>query len=128
VTLFGKTVDLGKTVKWTAAISGVAGFAYSVDPNILVQHMSMVAQSQIAQAGFFFTLAAWLHAGRVKKEINDSFSTLITSLDNLGDALRKELKIHADQLASHRLMLDKLGEEVSKWGSVTQENKQGDKI
>lgn len=113
-----------KTAGQVVGVGGLLGFIYRADPNMLVQHMSVIAQSQIAQAGFFFTLAAWLHAGRVKKEIKDSFSTLITAMTDLGDALRKELKIHADQLADHAIKLDKLGSAVSELSSKA---KQGDK-
>ncbi len=102
-----------KTVGWTAGLSGLAGFLYTVDPNILVQHMSLIAQSQIAQTGFFFTLAAWLHAGRVKKEIKESFSGLTNSLNDLSAALQQELKIHAAELADHANKLDNLGKSVA---------------
>lgn len=90
------------------------GLAYGMDisPQFVVDHLSMAAQSQITQAGFFFTLAAWLHAGRVKSEIKLNFSSLTDALNNLGDALRNELKNHADQLAAHAKMLDTLGKTV----------------
>lgn len=110
-----------KTAGWAAAISGVAGYIWTVDPNTLVQNMSVVAQNQIAQAGFFFTLAAWIHSGRVKKEIKDSFSSLTEALNSLSDALRKELKIHTDQLSDHAIKLDKLKEHVQELqGKTTQ--------
>ncbi len=117
-----------KTVGWVAAAGGGAGFLYSLDPNTIVQHMSMVAQSQIAQTGFFFTLAAWLHAGRVKKEIKESFTSLTLALNDLSAALRQELKIHSEELADHANKLDKLGLSVQELGfQVTAIKTKGDR-
>lgn len=96
----------------TAAAGGTLGVLYGLDPSSFINHLSLAAQSQITQAGFFFTLAAWLHAGRVKKEIKDNFLILTDALNNLGDALRNELRNHADQLAAHAKMLDTLGKTV----------------
>lgn len=117
-----------KTAGWTAALSGAAGFLYSMDPNVLVQHMSIIAQSQIAQTGFFFTVAAWLHAGRVKKEIKDSFTGLTESLNSLSAALRQELKIHSDKLADHANKLDNLGRSVAELQSDIKKPLQGEKL
>lgn len=69
-----------------------------VDAETVVNLLKESTQNQITQAGFFFTLAAWLHAGRVKKEIKENFNSLKESIDNLGLAFKKDLKAHNDRL------------------------------
>lgn len=48
--------------------------------------------SQVTQFGVAFSLAAWIHSSRVKKEIANQMSGLVSSLNNLGSALREDLK------------------------------------
>ncbi len=60
--------------------------------------LSQAAQSQIAQTGFFFTLAAWLHSGRMKKEIKANFEALTTAINQVAAAFREDLQRHGDRL------------------------------
>lgn len=57
-----------------------------------------VFSSQMTQAGFFFTMAAWLHSGRVKKEIKDNFSSLTNAINNVAESFREDLKKHSERL------------------------------
>lgn len=75
-------------------------FLVGLDPTGLVGVMSQAAQSQIAQAGFFFTLAAWIHSGRVKKEIKLNFTTLTEAINNIAKTLREDLEKHGKRLDS----------------------------
>jgi len=60
--------------------------------------VSATANSQIAQAGFFFTLAAFIHSGRVRKEIASNFQGLTAAITQLGNNLTDQLKLHAERL------------------------------
>lgn len=89
------------------AIAGLVGFGTGVaspeNADAVVKLLSETAQSQLAQAGFFFTIAAWLHSGRVKKEIRENFSALTQAIDNVANAFREDLKLQGarlDNLAS----------------------------
>lgn len=91
------------------------GFWYGVAPESFIQHLSMIAQNQIAQAGFFFTLAAWLHAGRVKSEIRSAFSSLTESIDSLGATLSQQLQDHATKLSDHEKKLAFMASQLSQF-------------
>lgn len=105
----------------TAAVTGTAGVLYGINPQAFMQHASDIANNQIAQAGFFFTLAAFIHAGRVKTEIRAAFSSLTDSINSLGTTLSQQLKNHESMLSDHKEKLDKLGEAVTE----LQKTKQG---
>lgn len=73
------------------------------DPSMISQEalkhfLGEAAQNQITQAGFFFTLAAWLHSGRVKKEIKSNFASLTEAINNVAESLRQDLKNHSNRL------------------------------
>jgi hypothetical protein len=111
-------IVISKRVAGMATLGGgTLGVLYGIDPNSFLTHLSLVSQNQIAQAGFAFTVAAWIHSGRVKQEIKLNFTCLTDALNNLADALRKELKEHSEQLASLRQDVQELQTQV----------KQGDK-
>ncbi len=48
--------------------------------------------SQVASFTFAFTLAAFIHSGRVKKEIAAQMSGITDAIKELGAALRADLK------------------------------------
>lgn len=100
--------DTKKSIGIAAGVSTGMGFLWGVDPELVKSFLSETAQSQIAQAGFFFTLAAWLHAGRVKKEIARNFEALTNALNSVALALRKDLDGHREILANHSIRLDNL--------------------
>jgi hypothetical protein len=94
-----------------AVVAGTAfGLSPSPDPEALKSFFSEASQSQIAQAGFFFTMAAWLHAGQVKKEIRKNFEALTTSIDKVADAFREDLKAQGERLDNLALRVHNLEE------------------
>ena len=80
----------------------------------IVDMLGTVSQSQVAQGGFFFTLASLIHSARVKKEIRANFEGLTMSIDKLSSALRDDLKSQSDKLDSHENKLDLLTSRVDK--------------
>lgn len=98
-------LGLPKISKKSLLTFSAGGFAAGIltgfsdfNPEPLVAFLSESAQSQIAQAGFFFTIAAWLHSGRVKKEIKSNFDSLTNAINKVADAFREDLKRHGDRL------------------------------
>lgn len=92
-----------KYYKWVAlaVLSGatLVGFdTGSFDPDVLQSFLSEAAQSEISKSGFFFIIAAWLHSGRMKKEIKLNFEHLTTAITSVADALRADMKIHRDRI------------------------------
>lgn len=90
---------------------GITSFSITpmYDMGPLVNLLSETSQNQIAQAGFFFTCAAWLHAGRVKKEIKLNFEALTHAIDKFADAFREDLKVQSailNNLASRVQILE----------------------
>lgn len=102
-----------KAIGIATGISGSVGFLWGVDPETVKHFLSETAQSQIAQAGFFFTMAAWLHAGRVKKEIANSFTSLTTAIQEVAQALRKDLESQKKILEIHATRLDNLEDKLT---------------
>lgn len=49
-----------------------------LDPEHLTTMMSSAFSNQVTQFTLPFALAAWIHSGRVKKEIKSQFSELIS--------------------------------------------------
>lgn len=103
-------------------VGGGAGVLYGINPETFAHNLSQISQNQIAQTGFFFTVAAFIHAGRVKAEIRGAFASLTSSIDNLGNTLSKQLSEHSEKLEVHEKALASLSSQVSK----LQEVKQGD--
>lgn len=81
------------------------GFITGIDPSTIVKFLSDTAGNQIAQAGFFFTMAAWIHSGRVKKEIAKNFSAMTDAINNVATAFSQKLDLHGK-------MLEELSERV----------------
>ena len=94
-----------------AALSTMA-FEFFQNPENVTRTFGAVANSQIAQAGFFFTVAAWLHAGRVKKEISSNFAHLTKAIDNVSLAFREDLARHSEKLEKNALELANLSSRV----------------
>jgi hypothetical protein len=107
-------------------IGGGLGVLYGIDPVSFMQHASDVANNQIAQAGFFFMLAAFIHAGRVKAEIKNAFVSLTGSIDALGATLSNQLEDHANKLSDHEKKLASLASQVSQLGPLITTVKQGE--
>lgn len=54
--------------------------------------------SQVSQFGIAFLLAAWVHSGRVKKEIKSQMSLAIEAVNNVGDMLKKDLQAQGSRI------------------------------
>ena len=108
MTDMGKKVAKGAGVSAAIGAAGLTGYLMGIDPTHVINFFSDTAQSQIAQAGFFFTLASWLHSSRVKKEIKDNFSALTMAIQNLGGALRADLNRMQETLVDHGERLEDL--------------------
>ncbi len=71
---------------------------FKTDPSAAIQYILDICRNQMAQAGFFFTLAAWLHSGRVKKEIAKNFMGMTDAMNNIATVLSRDLKKHGERL------------------------------
>lgn len=82
------------------SIIGVALVASGAEINAegLTNFFNEASKNQIAQAGFFFTCAAWIHSGRVKKEIKENFKSLTLAINQVAEAFKEDLKRHGDRL------------------------------
>ena len=54
--------------------------------------------NQVLQFGLAFTIAAFIHSGRVKREIRYQMESLTKAITDLGLALRKDLDDHSDKI------------------------------
>lgn len=63
---------------------------------------------QVTQFGLAFAIAAWLHSGRVKKEIKAQADQISAAFNNLAEALRNDLKSLNDRVSA----LEKRGKDV----------------
>ena len=87
-----------RLVKGSAWLGGITGLLYGIDPNGVSNLLTEAANSKMAQYGFLFTLAAWIHSGRVKKEIASSFIVVSEAINNVAEALKKDLRLQAERL------------------------------
>ena len=62
-----------------------------LSPEAFVGIASQALQSQVAQFGIAFSFAAWIHSGRVKKEIG-------LQLGGIKDALTSLLKVESERI------------------------------
>lgn len=72
-----------------------------------------IFSSQITHTGIFFTIAAWLHAGRVKKEIKTSFTEVVGSIDKVAIVLREDLAEQGKRIGIVEHSMDKLVSRVT---------------
>lgn len=63
---------------------------------------------QVTQFGVAFTLAALVHARQVRKEIALQMTNISESIDNLGKALREDLKAQNIRLINIETRVEKL--------------------
>lgn len=96
----------------TGLAAGLYALLSGSDPTQILTLASSAASSQIAQAGFFFTIAAWIHSGRVKREIGKNFSSITDAINNVATALREDLQKHGERLDKHEVKLDKISGRV----------------
>lgn len=98
--------DFKKLFLYSSAVIGWIGgtvyigshFTFAINPEAIQNFLGEAASNQITQAGFFFSMAAWIHSGRVKKEIKSNFVGLTEAINNVADSLREDLKNHSNKL------------------------------
>lgn len=102
-----------------ASLGGlIAGTAIGTDflpglnQELITKFLGEAASNQITQTGFFFTMAAWLHSGRVKKEIKANFASLTEAINNVAVSLREDLKSQSEIIGKHSGLLDNLNSRV----------------
>lgn len=84
-----------------------------MDLDQILSAIAPAIQSEATKFGIAFVFAAWIHSGRVKKEIKASFSGLSQAIIDLGTALREDLKNHSDRIAKIEEGLDDIKERVN---------------
>ena len=65
-----------------------------------IELVSSTLSKDVTQFGIAFTLAALIHAGRVKKEIRMNFSGLKDVMKDFVSALRQDLEIQAKRISN----------------------------
>ena len=89
-------------------ITALGADVVPIDSEIIKTLFGEAASNQIAQAGFFFLIASWIHSGRVKKEIKLNFAGLTEAINNVADSLKKDLKSHSEILGKQAGSIDNL--------------------
>ncbi len=74
----------------------VAAISYGVVPDHALSFLSEAASHQVTQNLFYFALAAWIHSGRVRKEIR----FLTQSISDLGAALRQDFSALSNRVGN----------------------------
>lgn len=68
---------------------------------------------QVTQFGIAFAIAAWVHAGRVKKEIKEQMSNVVAAVDNVASVLRQDLTHQSERIGHIEDGLGKLTTRVA---------------
>ncbi len=58
-----------------------------LDPDVIMKYLSATMASDLTRQIFLFSLAAWIHSGRVKKEIKSQFETLTDAIHGVENKL-----------------------------------------
>lgn len=69
------------------------------DAEVIGAIFGSAMQSQVTQFGIAFSIAAWIHSGRVKKEIAQQLSGIKEVMVDLAAALREELKKESERIS-----------------------------
>jgi hypothetical protein len=85
-----------------------------IDPETLQTFLGEAISSQVAQFGIAFSLAALIHAGRVKKEIASQAAGIRIAFNNLADALKGDLKVQSERLGKVEDGVSELKDQVHK--------------
>lgn len=91
--------------------TGCAGVEV-MDPGVLSSLLGQALSHQVTQFTFAFSLAAFIHSGRVKKEIREQFSGLVDSIDKVRAALNQDLAAQNQRLAGVEVGMTKLAGRV----------------
>ena len=79
-----------------------------LDPEFFQGVLTGALQSQVTQFGVAFALAAWIHSGRMKKEIGTQLSSVTAAINNLGTALRQDLAALSERIGQVESRMDKI--------------------
>ncbi len=82
----------------------------ALDPEFFKQFLNDAAQSQVATFTVAFGLAAWIHSGRVKKEIASQLSGITLALGNVAEALKQDLASQSKRIT----LVEEKQEEIEK--------------
>lgn len=85
-----------------------------MDIDSLITLASPVFQAQVTQFGIAFAAAAWIHSGRVKKEIKASFAGLSLAISELGETLKEDIRNHSDRIAKVEDGVQNISQRVNK--------------
>lgn len=70
--------------------------------------------NQVFQFGFAFTLAAFLHAGRVKREIAEQGRSIRDAFNDLALALRQDLSSQSERIVRVEANVDRMNGRIIK--------------
>lgn len=87
-------------------ISSVVAVLYGLDPVKFSEYFSLAIQQEISRLLIAFTVAAWIHSGRVKKE----FKGVTEAINGLGSALRQDLTALSERVGDLERKVTKKGE------------------
>ncbi len=87
-----------------------------MSPESIIAMFGEALNHQVTQFGIAFTMAAWIHSGRVKKEIKAQGVILVASIDGLALALRTEISQQNDRITEHAKRIDGLSEKLEQLG------------
>lgn len=68
------------------------GFMDASSIDSMTSLLSQGLQSDYAKMSFAFTMAAWVHSGRMKKEIKANFTELTAAINAVASAFKKDLE------------------------------------
>lgn len=64
----------------------------AVNPEGVLDFLNEALKHQVVSFTVAFSLAAWIHSGRVKKEIKNQFESLVTAITGLGEKLENRIE------------------------------------
>ncbi len=67
---------------------------------------------QVTQFGIAFSIAAWIHSGRLKKEIKNQMGDVVAAVDNVASVLRQDLIEQGSRIGNIESGLGKLSSRV----------------
>lgn len=79
-----------------------------MNPEILADLLGNAVQSQVAQFGIAFSLAAWIHARQVKKEIAYHLEGIRAAIVELGRDLRRDMALQSERIGKLEERVDKI--------------------
>lgn len=106
-------VALGAGIGGVAGAGAGLGLVLGFEPASISSFLSEAASNEIAKAGFFFVVAAWIHSNRVRNEIAKNFQSLTDAINNAANALRNDLEAQSRILANHSVRLDNLEKQTN---------------